>query len=405
MKGFLPLLLSVLLLTGCASASPPVEDISTPPPSPPPVEDQEVFAPVELPESEPEPDPRQKAIDGLLSSMTAEEKVGQLFFVRCPTAGGAELAAEYHLGGYLLFGRDFKDAAGSWLTEEQLKQTIQSYQDAAAVPMLIGVDEEGGTVVRASRNPNLFEEPCKSPQWLDRHQSTEYNVFASDIWEKNNNLLRFGINVNFAPVCDVSTDPNSFIYDRTLGRDAAATAEYVASVIRGSNGAQIGIGTVMKHFPGYGDNADTHEGMAVDERPLETFRSSDFLPFQAGIDASDGTTAVLVSHNIVTCLDPDRPASLSPNLYQILREELDFDGPALTDDLAMKAITQYAKTQNQSPAVLALAAGCDMVVTTDFQTQIPQVLSALEDGSLSQGRVDEAARRVLGWKYDLGLIS
>lgn len=259
-------------------------------------------------------------------------------------------------------------------------------------------------MVRASRNPNLFDEPCKSPQWLDKHQSTEYDVFASDIWEKNNNLQRFGINVNFAPVCDVSTDPNSFIYDRTLGKNAAATAEYVAAVIKGSNGAQIGIGTVMKHFPGYGDNADTHVGIAIDERPIETFRTSDFLPFQAGIEVSDGTTAVLVSHNTVLCMDSDRPASLSPAVYQILREELDFDGPALTDDLAMEAIVLYAKSQKQSPAVLALAAGCDMVVTTDFQTQVAQVLSALESGTLSQERVDEAVRRVLGWKYDLGLL-
>ena len=89
----------------------------------------------------------------------------------------------------------------------------------------------------------------------------------------------------------------------------------------------------------------------------------------------------------------------------LLREELNFQGPALTDDLAMKAVTQYAGRENRCPAVLAIAAGCDMVVTTDFQTQIPQVLAALEDGSLPRERVDEALARVLGWKYDLGLIS
>lgn len=403
MKQFIFLALTIFLLAGCSSVSAPA-DTSEPPPSPP-EEDQTVFAPVELPQPEPEPDPRQEAIETLLSSMTEEEKVGQLFFARCPERNGAPLAAEYHLGGYLLFGRDFKDSEENWLTAEQLTETIQSYQEAASIPMLIGVDEEGGTVVRASRNPNLFEEPCKSPQWLDSHQQTEYDVFARDIWDKNNNLRLYGINVNFAPVCDVSTDPKSFIYNRTLGKDAAATAEYVRSVIQGSNGAQISIGTVMKHFPGYGDNADTHTGSAVDERPIETFRTSDFLPFQAGIEVSDGTTAVLVSHNTVICMDPHRPASLSPAVYQILREELGFKGPALTDDLAMKAITQYAKKEKQSPAVLALAAGCDMVVTTDFQIQIPQVLAALKDGTLSQSRVDQAAARVLGWKYDLGLIS
>ena len=103
-------------------------------------------------------------------------------------------------------------------------------------------------------------------------------------------------------------------------------------------------------------------------------------------------------------MDPDRPASLSPAVYQILREELHFEGPALTDDLSMKAATKYAKEQGTSPAVMALAAGCDMVVTADFQEQVPQVLAALEEGTLPQARVDEAAARVLGWKYDLGLL-
>lgn len=164
------------------------------------------------------------------------------------------------------------------------------------------------------------------------------------------------------------------------------------------------MGSVLKHFPGYGNNADTHTGSALDERPLETFRAEDFLPFRAGIEAGGGTTAVLVSHNIVTCMDPDRPASLSPTVYRVLREGLGFDGPALTDDLSMKAVTKYAEEQEQSPAVLAIAAGCDMAVTTDFKAQIPQVLAALEDGTLTQERVDEAVSRVLGWKYDLGLL-
>ena len=112
----------------------------------------------------------------------------------------------------------------------------------------------------------------------------------------------------------------------------------------------------------------------------------------------------MVSHNIVECLDPERPASLSPAVYQYLRQEMGFTGVALTDDLAMKAVTKYAKEQEQSPAVLALAAGCDMVVTADFQGQLPLVLAALEDGTLPRERLDEAVSRVLGWKYDLGLL-
>lgn len=396
MKRYLALSLIALLLVGCASVSPPVEDVGTPPPSPPPAEGQEVFAPVEFPDPEPEPDPRQETIDSLLASMTIEEKVGQLFFARCPGNDyGGEIAAEYLLGGYLLFARDFKDK-----TAQEVQDQISVYQAANHLPMLIGVDEEGGTVVRVSSNPQLREKRFSSPQKLYKQGGLE--AVLADCREKDELLSSLGINVNFAPVADLSTNPGDFIYDRTLGLGAEETCEYIAAVVAQMEADRMG--SVLKHFPGYGDNADTHEGMAVDERSLETFQEEDFLPFQAGIETSNGTSAVLVSHNIVTCLDPDRPASLSPAVYRILREEIGFDGPAITDDLAMKAITQFAKEKRQSPAVLALTAGCDMVVTTDFQTQIPQVLSALEDGSLSQSRVDQAVRRVLGWKYDLGLI-
>lgn len=393
MKRYLALVLTALLLAGCSHASPPAE--STPPPSPPPEEDQTVFKPVELPEPEPEPDPRQESIDGLLSSMTVEEKAGQLFFACCPETGGAELAAEYHLGGYLLFKGNLKDR-----TPQQVQEELAALRDAAGIPLLIGADEEGGTVARVSACSQLREKRFSSPQKLYRQGGLE--AILADCREKDELLTSLGISVNFAPVADLSTDPKDFIYDRTLGLGTEETCAYITAVV--DQMETDGMGSVLKHFPGYGNNSDTHTGSALDERPLETFRAEDFLPFRAGIEAGGGSTAVLVSHNIVTSMDPDRPASLSPAVYQILRDELGFDGPALTDDLSMKAVAKYAEEQEQSPAVLAIAAGCDMVVTADFKTQIPQILAALEDGTLAQERVDEAVSRVLGWKYDLGLI-
>ena len=157
---------------------------------------------------------------------------------------------------------------------------------------------------------------------------------------------------------------------------------------------------MLKHFPGYGNNVDTHTGIALDERPYETFQTSDFLPFTAGIQA--GADAVLVSHNIAAAMDETLPASLSPAVHQVLREELGFDGVILTDDLAMDAVAQYA--QDGSVAVLAVQAGNDMIVTTDFETQIPQVVAAVEDGVISEERIDQSVARVLAWKYDLGLL-
>ncbi len=346
--------------------------------------------------AEPEPDPRQEAIDGLLADMTLSEKVGQMFFVRCPDANQAEKVREYHLGGYLLFGRDFEDSAGEWLTAEAFTDTIAAYQAAAEIPLLIGVDEEGGTVARATRDPHLFAAKRKSPQAVYAQGGLE--AIREDTRTVNAGLLSYGINVNFAPVADVSTDSADFIYDRTLGRDAAATADYVAAAVAEMEAA--GIGSVLKHFPGYGSNRDTHTGVAMDSRPYDQFVSQDFLPFQAGIDAGAG--CVLVSHNVVECMDGSLPASLSPEVHRILRQELGFTGVILTDDLAMDAVEAYA--EDGSVAVLAVLAGNDMIVTTDFEAQIPQVIAAVESGAIDEGLIDQAVGRVLGWKYDLGLL-
>ena len=262
--------------------------------------------------------------------------------------------------------------------------------------MLIGVDEEGGTVVRISSNPNFRAVKFHSPQAL--YNEGGFDLITSDTKEKDELLASIGVNVNFAPVCDVSTDPNDFMGARAFGKDAAQTSEYVRTVV-----AQMlsdNTGMVLKHFPGYGSNADTHTGTAIDERPIETFRESDFLPFQAGIEA--GAQAVLVSHNIVNCMDSELPASLSPAVHDILRDELGFDGVIMTDDLIMEAITDY--TGGENAAVLAVQAGNDMLVSSDFVTQYNAVLAAVQDGTISEGRIRDSAIRGIRWKMDLGLM-
>lgn len=330
-------------------------------------------------------------IQELLSSMSVEEKVGQMFFVRCPDTGAAEAVSEYKLGGYILFGRDFKAK-----TAEQVRSDIGSYQSASGVPLLIGTDEEGGTVVRASSNPNLFPHVCQSPQAL--YAEGGMDSIIQDARQKSLTLLDLGVNVNLAPVADVSTDPNDFIYDRSFGQDAQATADYISNVVQAMNAE--GIGSVLKHFPGYGNNADTHTGVAIDQRPYETFQTSDYLPFTAGIQA--GADAVLVSHNVMSCVDSQLPASLSPAVHQELRNTLGFQGVIMTDDLAMEAVAAYAT--NESAAVMAVQAGNDMIVTTDFQTQIPQVVEAVKDGTINEEQIDQSVTRILQWKYDLGLL-
>ena len=386
MRRLLAAMLTLLVLFSLAACGAP----PTPEEPVPPV--QEELPAVEPPPPATEPEPPADPVEELLTSMTLEEKVGQLFFVRCPAENAAEDVSTYHLGGYILFGRDTKDK-----TANELIQAIQSYQDAA-VPLLIGVDEEGGTVVRVSSNPHLRSEKFASPQRLYSLGGMERIV--ADAREKDVLLDALGFNVNLAPVADVSTNPNDFIYPRAFGQDAPATADYVSAVT--FQMTADGMGNVLKHFPGYGNNEDTHTGIAVDERPYEDFVNSDFLPFSAGFKSGGAMTAVLVSHNIVECMDRELPASLSPNVHHILREELGFDGVVMTDDLAMEAVSAYAG--DGAVAVMALEAGNDLVLTTDYHTQIPKVIGAVENGTLSEEAINTACRRVLRWKQALGLL-
>lgn len=336
------------------------------------------------------PESRTQA-EELLSSMTLEEKVGQLFFVRVPAEEAAQAVAQYHFGGYILFGRDFQDK-----TREQVRADIQSYQDSAKVPLLLGVDEEGGTVVRASANPDICDEPYWSPRRL--YEAGGLDLVLSVERDKIRTLQGLGLNVNFAPVCDITQQEGAFLYDRSLGQDARTTAGYVGKVV--SLYGEEGMGCVLKHFPGYGNNPDTHTGIAVDERPYEAFQREDFLPFEAGVQAGAG--CVLVSHNIVTCRDGEAPASLSPEWHRALREELGFTGCIITDDLVMDAIQQYCDAS--SAAVQAVQAGNDLLCCSDYETQYPAVLAAVESGELSEERIEESALRVLHWKEELGLL-
>ena len=338
----------------------------------------------------------EERLNARIAEMTLEEKVGQLFFVRCPETDAAKDVEDYHLGGLLLFGRDYKDAGGAWLTEDAFASMLASYQAAADLPLFIGSDEEGGTVTRASRNPNLFSSPLKSPQEL--YAAAGMDGLLEETLRYNERLKALGINVNFAPVCDVSTDAGDFIYARSFGKDAQTTADYIAKAVTEYEAA--GVACVLKHFPGYGNNVDTHTGIAVDERSYETFETADLLPFSAGIAA--GAPFVLVSHNIVNCMDASLPASLSPKVHEILRGTLGFDGLIVTDDLAMDAVKSYA--QDGSVAVLALQAGNDMIVTTDYRTQIPQVIAAVQSGEIDEREIDAHVYRVLHEKQALGLI-
>ena len=390
MKYIAILLVLGLLLAGCAAA--PAQSPTSEPTAPPtiaPTEtapaadtDVEAFAPTEAP-SMPEL---------LLSQMTTEEKVGQLFFVRCQKETAVQDLETYQFGGYVLFGADFEDE-----TPDSIRKTLSAYQEASTTPLLIAVDEEGGTVTRVSRYAAFRESPFPAPRWLYAEGGLEAVLQAEA--EKSGFLRDLGINVNLAPVCDITTDEDAFMYDRSLGQDPQTTADVITAMVTVMTANQMG--SVLKHFPGYGNNTDTHTAMAADSRSLEELESADLLPFAAGIDAGCG--AILVSHTIVEALDPEMPATLSEKVHQYLREEMGFNGVIITDDLYMQAITDAYGAEEA--AILAVLAGNDLLCCREYEIQYPAVLEAVQSGRISQEILDCAVLRILRWKEALGLLA
>lgn len=328
----------------------------------------------------------------LMKSMTLDEKIGQMLYARCPSENAVEIAQQYHLGGYVLFGRDFEGK-----TKDEVIDNITSYKYSQRIPMTISVDEEGGTVVRISSNENLADYKFQSPRSV--YESGGMDAIKSDAKAKADLLSSLMIDTNLAPVCDISTNESDFMYDRSLGENAQTTAEYISAVTKISQ--QNGVSATLKHFPGYGNNADTHTGIAVDDRDYESFENNDFVPFKAGIDA--GANLVMVSHNIVNCMDSTKPASISADVHNILRDKLGFTGIIVTDDLAMDAIRQYSG--DYSPVVTAVLAGNDMLTISDIESSFNDIKQAVNDGIIDESLIDHAVMRIISWKYSKNMLS
>lgn len=324
----------------------------------------------------------------LLETMSLDEKISQIFLVRVPKENEISIIEEYQFGGYLLFGKDVNN-----ITKEDLINKINSFQTVSKIPSIIAIDEEGGTISRIRTNPNLVEEPFSSP--MDLYKEGGLPLIEEDLIRKNNLLTELGINLNIAPVVDISS-PDSFIYKRTLGEDANTTSIYASKVIEVSKQSKVSY--VLKHFPGYGDNIDTHTGIAIDNRTLDELKEKDFLPFISGINS--GAECILVNHNIMTNIEDNMPASLSKEVHNILRNDLSYTGIIITDDLYMDAIKKY----QENPSIKALLAGNDMIIITDYITGINEIKEAINNNTIDINILNKAVLRILAWKYYKGLL-
>ena len=295
------------------------------------------------------------------------------------------------IGGVLLFGVDFDGK-----TKEEVNADIKAMQSNAKIPLIIGTDEEGGTVVRASDNPKLRDSAYLSPS--DTFNNGGWSAIEDDAYDKAEFLLSLGVNVNMAPVCDITSDPDSFMYYRSFSSDAASTSRFVDTVVKASKEKKLG--TVLKHFPGYGDNGDTHYSSATDNRTFSVLQNNDFLPFQAGIAA--GADSILVSHITVNSIDSDNPASLSKPVHEVIRDTLKFDGVVMTDDLDMFAVD--ALDIYEPLSVVAFKAGNDFLCCGDIESEYTALLNAVQSGEITADRLDESVKRILIWKRNLAIL-
>jgi len=327
----------------------------------------------------------------LLSEMTLEEKVGQMFFA--VDTADSEQALKLGLGGLLLTDRNLEN-----LDPNEVRAVVSSFQTGAEIPLLIGANEEGGEYNTVSKHPSLRSVPFLSAAEL--MTTGGLALVETDTDDKCELLRSLGVNVNFAPVCDVVSDPQAYMYGRALGRDADATARYVETVVKGMN--EEGVVGVLKHFPGYGD-LTAAEGSRVfsDTRSMEELETADFLPFERGIKA--GAKMLMMGHSVVSVIDEQTPASLSRKVHTLLRRSFGFDGVVITDNLSAKGLEAYG-----DPAALAVAAvraGSDMLLTADFEAQIPAVVQAVMEGEISRERIDESVLRILKLKIQYRIVA
>ena len=333
------------------------------------------------------PDP----IEQILDSMTLEEMVGQLFLARYPGKDtAAALIRDMHIGSFLLFSKDFENS-----TISAMQLELSQLQALSGIPRIFAVDEEGGSVNRISIHNQYRSSAFPSPRKLLNDGGLP--LLLSTEREKCQLLYSLGIRVNLSPVCDISTKKTAFMYNRSLRQSPEETGRIVSEILNTMQQEQIG--GVMKHFPGYGNNEDTHKGTATDDRSLQELEQSDLIPFSMGISAGCG--AILVSHTVISCLDSSLPASLSPSVISYLRDKMDFEGVIITDDLKMDAISD--RYSIEEAAVMAVLAGSDLLCSSDPIMQSRAVLKAVNEGRIPVERIREAAGRVLRWKDNIGL--
>lgn len=317
---------------------------------------------------------------------------GQLLFVGFEglTAPPDLLAqiAQGRIGGVILFGRNVGDPA-------QVRQLISTLRAAApeGLPLTVAVDQEGGRVQRL-RDPWTSWPPMRDVGDAGDPDRTRAVGAALAV-----ELREAGFCLDFAPVVDVDSNPdNPVIGDRSFSRDPHLVAGQVAAFIEGMQSE--GVAACAKHFPGHGDtDLDSHLDLPRLEHDLHRLRALELVPFRAAIDA--GVASIMTAHVIFEGLDPRRPATLSPEVMAVLRDELGYDGLVFTDDLEMGAVAKHYSVRDR--VLGPLEAGVDGLLICSKADLREEALRLVERAS--DAVLESAIRRVLAHKDRFGVTA
>ncbi len=339
----------------------------------------------------------EEKIDNMIAEMSLVDKVAGLFIVTPEAITGVNTAVlagdgtkaaleEYPVGGIVYFKKNIE-------SDEQLKEMIANTKAYSKYPLFIAVDEEGGSVSRLASAGLVGEQVSAAVIGATGDSNNAYESGMTI----GGYLAEYGFNVNFAPVADISNVDNSIMKDRAYGSDAVSTGAFVAAAVKGLQ--EQGITACLKHFPGLGSTtADTHEGIVNIERTAEELRAEELTVFQAGVDA--GVRMIMVGHASAEGLSGDKtPASMSAVIVtEVLRNELGYKGVIITDAMNMGAISEYYSSEQA--AIMALKAGCDMVLMPEnFLQAYAGVLNAVTEGTISEERINDSLRRIYRIKY------
>ena len=348
-----------------------------------------------------------------MADMTLRQKVGQLFMIR-PDAlegrfGPAELEDnsivgttsvsdemyavydQYPCGGFALFRKNI-------LSPSQLHGFTQKLHTLGAIAPVLGIDEEGGRIARIANHPYDFRVAKFPPMGEIAAAGDPGQAYAAGktIGEY---LSAYGLDIDFAPVADVNTNPlNPVIGDRAFGDDPALAAQMVAQVVAGLH--ESGVAACLKHFPGHGDTStDTHTGYAETGKSWQEISDCEMIPFRAGIAA--GAELIMTAHIAAPAVTGcDEPATMSRVLLtDKLRDELGFEGLIITDALSMGAIRK--KYTSSQACVACLNAGADILLMPyDYFEAFDGVVQAVENGQIAESRIDESVYRILKFKQE-----